>query len=140
MIKYTLKCTQDHSFESWFESAQSYDKLMAADLVTCAICGSSKVEKAIMAPQVRSSRKKATAPSLSEPASAAEQAVREMRKEIEANSEDVGSDFANQARAIHDGDAPERSIYGKAKPEEARALAEDGIPVVALPWGNKKTN
>ena len=140
MIKYTLKCSDGHSFDSWFEGADAYDKLMNAGLVTCAICGTIGVEKAIMAPQVQSSRKKATPPKLTEPASPAEQAVTEMRKMIEAKSENVGTNFADEARAIHDGDAPQRSIYGEAKPQEAKALIEDGVPVVPLPWGNKKTN
>jgi hypothetical protein len=64
-----------------------------------------------------------------------------MRKKVEDNSENVGTNFAAEARAIHDGDAPERSIYGEAKIEDAKALVEDGINVTPLPWGNKgKTN
>jgi hypothetical protein len=140
MIKYTLKCSDNHTFDSWFDSASVFDKLMNAGLVTCAVCGTIGVEKAIMAPQVQNSRKKAKPPSLSEPASPAEQAVTELRKLVEEKSEDVGTDFAKQARAMHDGDAPERSIFGQAKPEEAKALIEDGVPVIPLPWTNKKTN
>ena len=64
----------------------------------------------------------------------------EIRRQIEANSEDVGDDFAKEARAIHDGTRPERSIIGRARPEEASSLIEDGVPVVPLPWGNKRTN
>jgi hypothetical protein len=75
---------------------------------------------------------------LSAPASPAEQALAEMRKIIEENSEDVGDKFATEARKIHDGDSPERSIIGKAKPEEAKALIDEGIPVAPLPWGRKK--
>jgi len=147
MICYTLKCADDHTFDSWFQSADAYDKLIAAGMVTCSVCGALGVEKAIMAPQVRTTRKQPkkdtdTKPQgpLSAPASPAEQALSEMRKMVEANSEDVGDNFANEARAIHDGDAPERSIYGQAKPEEAKALIDDGIEVAPLPWGNKRTN
>lgn len=139
MIKYTLKCSNNHSFDSWFDTASSFDKLKAAGHVTCAICGVSKVEKAIMAPQVQAARNKAK-PDLTAPASSAEQVLKEMRKKVEETSENVGENFALEARAIHDGEAPERSIYGQAKPDEAKALIEDGVPVVPLPWGNKRSN
>ncbi|MBL4750780.1 MAG: DUF1178 family protein [Amylibacter sp.] len=136
MIRYSLKCAHDHSFESWFQSAVAFEKLLDAGMVTCSVCGALGVEKAVMAPQVQAARKKASGP-LSAPASPAEQALAEMRKKVEDNSEDVGRNFAAEARAIHDGDAPERSIYGEAKIEDAKALVEDGINVTPLPWGNK---
>lgn len=142
MIQYTLKCSQDHRFDSWFQSAEAFDKLKAAGMVTCSICGDSSVEKAIMAPRVRPSRsaaKTTEAPAandkpLSQPANPAEQALSDMRKQVEENSDYVGSNFATEARAMHVGDAPERSIYGEAKPEEAKSLIEDGVPVVPLPF------
>lgn len=141
MIRYSLKCEHNHSFDSWFQSAEAYEKLLGTGMVTCSVCGALGVEKAIMAPQVRVARKMAAKPSaagpLSAPASPAEQALAEMRKKVEESSENVGSDFAKIARAMHDGDAPERSIYGEAKIQDAKALIEDGIPVAPLPWGNK---
>jgi hypothetical protein len=138
MIRYALSCAKDHSFDSWFQSADAFDKLKTAGMVTCAICGSAEVKKSIMAPRVRTSE--AETP-LSAPASPAEQALKELRENVEANSEDVGSNFAKEARAMHDGTAPERSIYGEAKIEDAKALIEDGVPVVPLPFGpNRKTN
>ncbi|MCP5086523.1 MAG: DUF1178 family protein [Rhodobacteraceae bacterium] len=146
MIRYALKCEQDHMFDSWFQSAEAFDKLISAGLVTCSVCGALGVEKAIMAPQVRTARKtevtqaEAKTGPLSAPASPAEQALAEMRRMVEENSENVGEKFATEARAIHDGDAPERSIYGQAKPDEAKALIEDGIPVAPLPWGNRRSN
>ncbi len=144
MIRYTLKCSDDHTFDSWFQSAEAYSKLMAAGMVTCAVCGALGVEKAIMAPQVRTARKTMNfdtkARPLSAPASPAEQALAEMRRMVEENSENVGDNFASEARAIHDGEAPERSIYGQAKPDDAKALIEDGIKVARLPWGNKRTS
>lgn len=139
MIRYSLTCPQDHQFESWFQSAEAFDKLQAAGLVQCAQCGSSAVGKTLMAPAVRPARKAeaiqapATRP-LSDPASQAEAALAIMRKQIEENSEYVGMNFAAEARAIHDGDSPERSIYGETRPEEARRLLEDGIPVAPLPF------
>lgn len=143
MIKYTLKCEADHTFDSWFQSAEAFDKLLSAKMITCSVCGALGVEKAIMAPRVAPARARAQEEAdgpLSAPASPAEQAMAEIRRQIEANAEDVGDDFAEEARAIHDGSKPERSIIGRARPEEASSLIEDGVPVVPLPWGNKRTN
>ena len=79
-------------------------------------------------------------PSLSAPASAAEQALKELRQKIESASENVGTDFAAEARRIHDGDAPKRAIIGEARLADAKALVDDGVPVAPLPWSSRKTN
>ena len=136
MIHYSLKCEKDHSFDSWFASADAYDKLTDNGMVSCAVCGSTKVSKAIMAPRVRTTKGKEApaAPTLPIEKSAAEQAMAEMRAQVEQNSEYVGTNFATEARSMHLGDAPERAIYGEAKPEEAKSLIEDGIPVTPLPF------
>lgn len=133
MIQFALKCEQDHQFESWFGSGDDYDRLRASGHVSCPVCGSTKVTKSLMAPRVTPGRKKAAAP-LSQPDTPAEAKLKELRKEIEKNSEYVGMNFASEARAIHDGDAPERSIYGEAKPQDAKKLIEDGVPVTPLPF------
>lgn len=148
MIQYALKCDNGHSFDSWFQSAQAYDKLSASGLVTCAVCASSSVEKAVMTPRVTTARnendrnEKAEKPGmLSEPASPAEQALAEIRNKIESTSDYVGMNFATEARAMHDGDIPTRAIYGEAKPDDARKLVEDGVPVAPLPFvPNRKSN
>jgi hypothetical protein len=137
MIRYTLRCAEGHSFDSWFATSGAYDKLAAAGMVACSFCGSTKVEKSLMAPSVRN------APRVDTPAKPTreaklEAALQEMRKEVEANSSYVGTDFAKEARAMHDGTAPERAIHGEAKPEEARKLIEDGVPVVPLPFLPKR--
>lgn len=155
MIRYALKCTNDHSFESWFQGASAFDTLKASGMVACPICASTDVKKAIMAPRVRTARgaaeqqmteqqlNQATAPTapaantggaLSNPASPAEKALAELKKKVEANSEYVGMNFASEARAMHEGDTPERPIYGEAKLEEAKSLIEDGVPVAPLPF------
>lgn len=146
MIQYSLKCTNRHQFDSWFQNAAAFDKLRQAGMVTCAVCGSCDVEKAIMAPRVRPSRSAATTPQLAEkapapaetplsaPASPAEQALAELKKQVEENSDYVGKKFAEEARAIQTGDAPDRAIYGEANAEEAKSLIEDGVPVVPLPF------
>ena len=125
MIQFSLKCDMDHRFDSWFQSADAFDTLHGKGLVTCAVCGSSAVDKAMMAPRVS----KGQARPLSTPATAAEQALADLRRRIEAESDYVGSDFAREARRIHEGKAEARSIHG-----EARALIEDGVSVVPLPF------
>lgn len=145
MIKYALKCSRDHRFESWFQSGDAYAKLQAAGLVGCPVCASTDVEKAIMAPEVARSRKTLAIPgdaagpaskmhALTAPASPAEAAIRELRDKIKKHSEYVGNNFVAEARAIHDGDAPERSIYGEADASEAKKLLADGVPVAPLPF------
>ncbi|MDK3019141.1 DUF1178 family protein [Pseudodonghicola flavimaris] len=150
MIQYALKCAEGHTFDSWFQSADAFDKLAGAGMVQCVVCGSTRVEKALMAPRVSHGRDTdapqppaAEAPErpLTAPANAAEQALAELKRKIEENSEYVGMNFAEEARAIHEGEAPERPIYGEAKTEEARALIEDGVPVTPLPFlPNRKAN
>lgn len=152
MIKFTLKCNRDHRFDSWFQSSSAFDKLHSAKMVSCPSCGDTDIAKAIMAPQVRPARNAAAKPvdlsanigemhALTAPASEAEAAMLELKEKIQKTSEYVGSDFAAQARAIHDGDAPERSIYGEANGEEAKKLIEDGVPVAPLPFmPTRKTN
>ncbi len=128
MIRYALKCDAGHRFESWFQSADAFEALLERGLVECPDCGTAAVEKAMMAPRVGSSHMLAASER------AAERALAELRSRIEENSDYVGENFAAEARAIHLGDAPERPIYGEARPEEARALLEDGVPVLPLPF------
>lgn len=129
MIRYALKCAEGHSFESWFQSAEAFDGLAAKGLMSCAICGGADVSKAMMAPRVSA---EAEAP-LSSPAHPAEQALRAMRDHVEKTATDVGTNFAREARAMHLGDVPEKPIYGQAGLEEAKALIEDGVPILPLP-------
>lgn len=142
MIRFALRCDNSHRFDSWFGSGEDYDRLRAQGLVSCAICGSGAVEKDLMAPNIGTGAAPAEGakPNLSAPASPAEQALAELRAKIEAGSENVGRDFAAEARRIHAGEAPARPIIGEARAPEARALIEDGIPVVPLPWSGRKTN
>ena len=137
MIQFTLKCSDDHRFDSWFQSTDAFDKLMASDMITCAVCGSVEVEKAVMAPRVRASRSQSeeTAPDeLSTPPNPAEQSIAALKKQVEENSEYVGLNFAAQARDMYEGTTPTRAIYGEAGPEEARKLIDEGVPVTPLPF------
>jgi hypothetical protein len=150
MIQYALKCAEGHQFDSWFQSADAFDKLVTAGMVSCVVCGGAKVEKAIMTPQVRTARGAGDDPAvpdapvpgpLSQPTSPAEQAMAALRKKVEENADYVGKDFVSEARAMHDGDTPPRSIYGEAGVDEARQLIKDGVPVAPLPFmPNRKTN
>jgi len=145
MIKYAIKCSADHSFDSWFQSAAAYEALKGAGHVSCPVCGSTTVEKGLMAPAVRVSDtgEVAAVPDrqLAAPGTDVEAALAALRRQIEANSDYVGLNFAAEARRIHAGDAPERSIYGEARADDARALIEDGVPVAPLPFvPGRKTN
>jgi len=147
MIRYALKCSANHPFDSWFANAEAYESLKSAGLVACPACGDTKVEKSLMSPGVQPARSAAS--KLPEPRPAAalpeapqvDQRLAELRKHVEANSDYVGLEFAAQARKMHDGDIPHRSIYGEAKPDEAKKLVEDGVPVAPLPFApTRKTN
>ena len=144
MIKFSLRCDSDHSFDSWFQSSKAYDVLDSSGMLSCPVCGSSEVKKNIMTPQVRSSPQPdepKAKPDLSAPLSPAEMAIRELRKLIETKFENVGRKFAAEARAMHAGEIPQRSIVGEANLEDAAGLLEDGIPVAPVPWSNtQKSN
>ena len=130
MIKFTLECPQGHRFDSWFQSGAAFDDLHARGLVNCPECGTADVTKAIMAPSVKTAKRADTV-----------ERLQALRAHVEANSDDVGRDFVRQARAIHLGDAPERAIHGEAKLAEAKALLDDGVPILPLPFiPKRKTN
>jgi hypothetical protein len=126
MIKYALICELEHEFEGWFSSSSAYDEQAGAGLVECPECGTSQVRKALMAPAVKTSRSREGADSM-------EKMAAKVRAHIRRNYDYVGEDFADEARAIHEGDKPERLIYGETTPEQSKALKEEGVPVSPLP-------
>lgn len=146
MIRFALECEKGHSFESWFSSNATFDELAAAGHVLCPKCNSAKVQKSLMAPPVRASRKAAKPPSAPQPMAHSPdpevvEAIRSIREHVEKNSDYVGDKFVDEARAMHEGEAPQRSIHGEARPEDAKKLIEDGVPAVPLPFIPKqKTN
>jgi hypothetical protein len=150
MIRYNLRCDRGHAFESWFQSSSAYESQEKRMLVSCPACGSIKVERAIMAPQIVSKKSKdgaapspAAAPAeVASPAStplmmAQERELRaklkELRDHIVKNADNVGERFPNEARKMHYGDIEHRPIYGEASPEEARSLIDEGVEVSPLP-------
>jgi hypothetical protein len=148
MIRYNLHCERDHAFESWFQSSSAYETQEKRKLVTCPVCGSAKVERAIMAPQIVS--KKGRDPAVPAPATTEVAApastplmmaqerelrakIKELRDHIVKNADNVGERFPNEARKMHYGDIEHRPIYGEASPDEARSLIEEGVEVSPLP-------
>lgn len=148
MIKYALKCTEGHGFESWFQSADAFESLRKAGHVSCPACGATRVEKALMAPKLAPKMAQDGAPRRPPPAAKAAledpdvaTALKRIKAEVEANSDYVGDRFASEARAMHLDEAPPRAIHGEAKPEEAKALVDDGVPIMPLPFRpTRKTN
>ena len=130
MIKFSLKCAEDHRFDSWFQSAAAFDKLAHAGMITCVECGNTEIVKDVMAPNVQSARRD----DIGAPDISAQHPIARMRARIEANSEYVGKDFASKARQMHDGTIPDRPIYGEAHVDEARKLVEEGVPILPLPF------
>jgi hypothetical protein len=163
MIRYALNCTAGHVFESWFQNSAAFDKQKKRGFVTCPICGSEKVEKAIMAPKLARtdierppvpippppSNPQAVPPAMSPtppvPAGKSSVAImsrqerelrqklKELREHVTKNANYVGPQFPEEARKMHYGEIEHRSIYGEASPDEAKALLEEGIEFHPLP-------
>ena len=153
MIHYQLRCTQDHNFDGWFNDSASFDRQAKRGLVECPTCGDTKVERALMAPAVST---RTAAPPEAAAAPEPEAApppppvpavtgggrmpaqlvsmLQKLRAEVEKNCDYVGPELADEARRIHRGEAEERGIYGEATPDEAEALAEEGIELRQIPW------
>ena len=155
MIRYALVCEGRHEFESWFSDSAAYDRQATRGLVTCPICGSTKVEKAIMAPRVTGTRK-ADVAARRQAAAAAEtpapvamlspqerefrRKLKELREHLVNNADYVGPKFPEEARKMHYGEIEHRSIYGEATPDDAKALREEGIEFHSLPVLPEKRN
>jgi hypothetical protein len=129
MIRYDLRCDKGDEFDAWFGSIADFDSQSEKGLIQCPHCGSPHVEKAPMAPAVVTGRSK---DARKERAVAMAMAAK-VRDHIKENFDYVGDKFADEARKMHDGEADERPIWGEATAEEARQLAEDGVPAAALP-------
>ncbi len=156
MIKYALVCNKGHAFESWFADSATYDKQLKKKLVTCPLCNSYKVEKAIMAPRLKRTDvpaempieapapapAAASAPTPAVPAPVAKvspqekeirKKLKELRDHLIQNSENVGPRFPEEARKMHYGEIEHRSIYGEASPDDVKAMLDEGIEFHALP-------
>jgi hypothetical protein len=148
MIRYSLRCKNEHEFEAWFRSGAAYEKGVGT---ACPVCGSRKVEKALMAPALARSAKVGNVgkPEAAEPPEKSEkvtlaaapdprlkamrEALKAIRRHVVENAEHVGDRFAEEARKMHYDEVEPRAIYGEATSEEAEALAEEGIEFQPLP-------
>jgi hypothetical protein len=144
MIKYALGCAEGHTFDSWFPDSAAYEKQRKRGFVVCPECGSTSVDKAIMAPAVvggeRGAMEAGPEIAVDDRRRKAREFFRHMRREIEANTDDVGARFPQVARAIHLGDEPERAIRGRASLAEAKSLLEDGVGVLPMPMLEDELN
>lgn len=146
MILYDLICDSEHQFESWFKNSTAAERLIKAGQVSCPTCESTKVKKALQAPNIPKKGAIRNAPAVSKKKSAdvagamekMTQAINELRQTIEKNFDNVGKRFPEEARRIHYGEAKERGIFGEASPQEAKDLVDEGIKIYALPLPKRK--
>ncbi len=152
MIHYNLHCAGQHSFDGWFKDSAAFEVQAGAGLITCPECGGSNVTRALMAPAIPrkgSKRPRDTVevvpPTPPQPPPSPETAatglpdqmravLQRIRAEVERSSDYVGPAFADEARRIHRGESDKRNIYGESTPEQAEALADEGIAVSQIPW------
>lgn len=133
MIRFALHCAQDHEFEGWFKSGESFDQQAAANDISCPICGGTQVRKAVMAPAIaRSGGRDGLSPEQVKVAMMLHM-LKQVREHVEKNFDNVGDRFAEEARRIHYGEAEARDIFGQATLDEAKELLEEGIEVRPLP-------
>lgn len=127
MIRYAMKCGDDHAFDAWFASGEAYDTLRRKGQVNCPDCGSPDVEKAMMSPRVSGG-------DITAPEKRRRSPLEGLKRYVERTADYVGSDFATRARAMHDGSEPHRPIYGEALMSDACKLVADGVPIAPLPF------
>ena len=140
MIKYSLTCKQQHTFEGWFSNSKDFDDQKQRGLVTCPFCDTPSIEKSLMAPavstrksNVRNETGSATNAPITKEYTDAMNKIREIRDQVQANSENVGNKFPEEARKIHYGEAEKRGIYGEASPDDVKELVDEGVEIVPLP-------
>ena len=153
MIHYALLCAAGHEFDGWFPGSVAFDRQAEGGLLACPVCAGRQVSRAMMAPRVSSGARPMQAAAAAPAANAVaapvaslavggpppmpdqmRAALQRIRAEVESKCDYVGPHFAQAARAMHDGTETPRPIYGETTPEQADALAEDGIEVARIPW------
>ena len=138
MIKYNLKCHNNHEFESWFSNSEEFDKLNKKDLLECIYCSSKKISKSIMSPRISNLNTKQEQLNLinRDIKNEKDQLLR-LRKYIEKNFDYVGKDFSKKVREVYYDKKSKKAIYGTATSKEREELAEEGIDLLSIPWINK---
>ncbi len=149
MIHYQLRCDAAHEFDGWFANSEGFESQASRGLIVCPVCSNTHITRALMTPGIprkgekRQEQTEAAADPLPGPVSpaaggvipdAVRAALQRLRQEVEKNCEYVGSEFAEEARRIHHGEADRRGIYGESSEEEAEALADEGIDIARIPW------
>ena len=138
MIKYNLKCHNDHEFESWFSNSKEYDKLNKKRLLECIYCSSKKINKSIMSPTIFNSKEKnKQIEAINENFKDKKNKLLNLRKYIEKNFDYVGNDFSKKVREVYYDKKSKKSIYGTTTTKEREELAEEGIDLISIPWANK---
>ena len=142
MIKYKLKCKKCKLlFDSWFATSQEYEKLRKKNYLSCHKCGSTKVEKTLMAPKLLNKSWKKNINLENQKYQKINKKIREYQKFIKKNFEYVGENFAYQARSIHyNNKKKDKGIYGTASREEIKDLKDEGIDTEIIPWIENKNN
>ena len=138
MIKYNLKCHNNHEFESWFSNSDEFDKLKNKNFLECIYCSSKKISKTIMSPRISNLNIKQEQVDLTnkEIKNQKDQLLR-LRNFIEKNFDYVGKDFSKKVREVYYDKKSKKAIYGTATPKEREELAEEGIDLLSIPWINK---
>ena len=138
MIKYNLKCDNDHEFESWFSNSKEYDKLNKKRLLECIFCTSKKINKSIMAPTILNTKKKdKQIEIINKDFKDEKNKLLSLRKFIEKNFDYVGKNFSKKVREVYYDKKNKKAIYGTATPKEREELVEEGIDLLSIPWVNK---
>ena len=138
MIKYNLKCENNHEFESWFSDSKEFEKLRKKKLLECIYCRSKKISKSIMAPMISvASKKNRKLLENFNDLKREKKILIEIRKYIEKNFKYVGKNFSKEVREIYYDKKNKKTIYGTTTPEERAELAEEGIDLLSIPWINK---
>ena len=138
MIKYNLKCQNNHEFESWFSNSEEFDKLNKKDLLECIYCSSKKISKSIMSPRILNlNTKKEQVNLINKDIKNEKDQLLRLRKYIEKNFDYVGKDFSKKVREVYYDKKSKKAIYGTATSKEREELAEEGIDLLSIPWINK---
>ena len=138
MIKYNLKCHNNHEFESWFSNSDEFEKLNKKNFLECIYCTSKKISKSIMAPMISSSKNNfESIVSTNESFKNEKNKLLQIRNFIERNFDYVGNDLSKKAREVYYDKKSNKAIYGTATPKEKEELAEEGIDLISIPWVDK---
>ena len=138
MIKYNLKCRNNHEFESWFLDSNEFDNLKKKNLLECIFCSSKKINKSIMSPMISGIKKtNKNKDFLKNRFQSEKKNLLQLRKFVENNFEYVGKNFSKKVREIYYDKKSKKTIYGNTTSKERKELEEEGIDLLSIPWVSK---